>query len=48
MKKQPFHYDGSFHTIDALTGETSHNPFTLSDEMRANISANPFSAATEE
>jgi hypothetical protein len=48
MEKQPFHYDGSFHTNDVFTSETSLNPFILNDEMRANISANPFSAGTEE
>ncbi|WP_173427566.1 hypothetical protein [Mesobacillus campisalis] len=48
MENQPFHYDGSFHTNDALTGEAMQNPFILSDEMRANISTNPFSAGTEE
>jgi hypothetical protein len=42
MNKQPVHYDGSFQNNDAFEDATIVEQFNLTDEMRANISVNPF------
>ncbi|MFX3623477.1 MAG: hypothetical protein ACE3JP_05375 [Ectobacillus sp.] len=43
MDGKPIHYDGSAHNHDyANSDSTVKEPFTLTDEMRSNISGNPF------
>ncbi|WP_226577638.1 hypothetical protein [Halobacillus litoralis] len=40
MNEKPLHYDGSAPLSQEVT---AHEPFTLSDEARKNISGNPYS-----
>lgn len=43
MDGKPFHFDGSMHHNDSLGLDSTENePFELTDEMRKNISGNPF------
>jgi len=44
MESKPLHYDGSFQNVDALQREENNNEasFALTDEMRKNISGNPY------
>jgi hypothetical protein len=43
MTNKPIHYDGSIqNNDDATANSTVNEPFTLTDEMRANISGNPY------
>lgn len=43
MEGKPFHYDGSFENHGFLNLEaTTEEPFVLTDEMRMNISGNPY------
>jgi hypothetical protein len=43
MTNKPVHYDGSIQNNEASAANTTVNePFTLTDEMRANISGNPY------
>lgn len=42
MDGKPMHYDGSLHGALAEGGVNDQDPFKLTDEMRANISGNPF------
>lgn len=43
MENKPNHYDGSL-PVNSATNENSaqNDSFTVTDEMRANISGNPF------
>ena len=43
MTNQPIHYDGSIQNNESSTANSTVNEhFTLTDEMRANISGNPY------
>ncbi len=49
MNDKPLHYDGSA-LSDAISTSNSNldEPFVLTDEMRKNISGNPFGMETKE
>ncbi|MDR7077017.1 hypothetical protein J2Y03_002040 [Neobacillus niacini] len=43
MTNNPIHYDGSIQNNESSTSSAAVNePFTLTDEMRVNISGNPY------
>lgn len=43
MTNKPVHYDGSIqHNESSAANSTVNEPFTLTDEIRANISGNPY------
>lgn len=43
MENKPLHYDGSFHTVEAVEDELNNNEeFVITDEVRKNISGNPY------
>lgn len=43
MTNKPIHYDGSIQNNESSTNTPAVNEaFTLTDEMRANISGNPY------
>ncbi len=43
MTNKPVHYDGSMQSNEtSAANSTVNEPFTLTDEMRANISGNPY------
>jgi hypothetical protein len=43
MDSKPLHYDGSIQNVDAFESEANNNEaFELTDEMRINISGNPY------
>jgi hypothetical protein len=43
MTNKPIHYDGSIqNNDDATANSTVNEPFILTDEMRTNISGNPY------
>ncbi|WP_162831758.1 hypothetical protein [Halalkalibacter akibai] len=42
MENKPNHYDGSLQKVESSVGETAIEPFKLTDEMRINISGNPY------
>jgi len=43
MNDKPNHYDGSMHQDAVTTSDSTYNEsFTLTDEMRKNISGNPY------
>ncbi len=43
MSEKPLHYDGSIQANENSSAESIvSEPFTLTDEMRMNISANPY------
>jgi hypothetical protein len=43
MTNNPIHYDGSIQNNESSVANSAANePFTLTDEMRANISGNPY------
>ncbi|GAA0328572.1 hypothetical protein GCM10008967_18820 [Bacillus carboniphilus] len=43
MENKPVHYDGSAHNDELLKNEDNSNEtFELTDEMRKNISGNPY------
>lgn len=43
MENKPLHYDGSIQNLQASNSDaTSNEPFMITDEMRANISGNPY------
>lgn len=43
MANNPVHYDGSIQNNEtSAANSTVNEPFTLTDEMRANISGNPY------
>jgi hypothetical protein len=43
MTNKPNHYDGSIQNNETSTATSTVNePFTLTDEMRVNISGNPY------
>ncbi|MFA9559138.1 hypothetical protein ACERII_17660 [Evansella sp. AB-rgal1] len=43
MNDKPTHYDGSFHHNEATSDNSAgSDTFQIKDEMRANISGNPF------
>jgi hypothetical protein len=43
MTNKPIHYDGSIQNNETSpAASTVNEPFTLTDEMRANISGNPY------
>lgn len=43
MEKSPLHYDGSVQANEESKGEMVVNePFVLTDEMRKNLSGNPY------
>lgn len=43
MENKPMHYDGSIQNNHASDNDSANEPFKLTDEMRANISGNPYS-----
>ncbi len=42
MEGKPNHYDGSIQNSDTSTSNSANEPLKLTDEMRANISGNPY------
>ncbi|WP_174732417.1 hypothetical protein [Mesobacillus harenae] len=42
MNDKPLHYDGSVPVEGASSSEQAVNEFKITDEMRKNISGNPF------
>jgi hypothetical protein len=43
MEGKPLHYDGSFHNDSATESESiKKKPFELTDDMRKNITSNPY------
>jgi len=43
MESKPLHYDGSFQNMDTLESEaTTNEEFVLTEEIRKNISGNPY------
>jgi hypothetical protein len=43
MTNKPIHYDGSIQNNEtSVSNSTVNEPFTLTDEMRASISGNPY------
>jgi hypothetical protein len=42
MTNKPIHYDGSIQNNESSTNNAVNEPFTLTDEIRANISGNPY------
>ncbi len=43
MTNKPIHYDGSIQNNEtSASNSTVNEPFTLTDEMRASISGNPY------
>ncbi|WP_332634929.1 hypothetical protein [Halalkalibacter flavus] len=42
MENKPLHYDGSIQKNETGTTEAISEPFQLTDEMRENISGNPY------
>jgi len=42
MGDKPLHYDGSLHNLAANQSETITEPFVITDEIRKNLSGNPF------
>ncbi|MED1202380.1 hypothetical protein [Heyndrickxia acidicola] len=44
MDQKAFFYDGSFHVEETSNEETvTPSPFPITDEVRKNLAANPFS-----
>ncbi|WP_338786035.1 hypothetical protein [Metabacillus sp. FJAT-53654] len=41
MESKPLHYDGSIQNVDVIESEV-REAFELTDEMRKNISGNPY------
>ena len=48
MEGKPLHYDGSIQKIGEADVTSTSESFKLTDEMRANISANPYSVEKSE
>ncbi|MBU8906834.1 hypothetical protein [Desertibacillus haloalkaliphilus] len=48
MENKPMHYDGSIQNSDVTNTNHTEEPFTLTDEMRKNISANPYQSTENE
>jgi hypothetical protein len=47
MINKPIHYDGSIQNNEAsASNSTANEQFTLTDEIRANISGNPYFSET--
>ena len=43
MSEKPLHFDGSVQQAESTNNDSVANePFTLTDEMRMNISGNPY------
>ena len=42
MEGKPLHYDGSIQKVVEANDASTSESFKLTDEMRANISANPY------
>lgn len=43
MEQKSFYYDGSFHFEEASNEESVNSlPFAITDEVRKNLSGNPF------
>lgn len=42
MESKPIHYDGSTQYTEASIEDHSNESFVLTDEMRTNISGNPY------
>ena len=42
MESKPLHYDRSIQNVDANDNEANNEVFELTDEMRKNISGNPY------
>ncbi|MGM0876304.1 MAG: hypothetical protein ACQEWV_16410 [Bacillota bacterium] len=43
MEGKPLHYDGSVQNVESSTADSFvSEPFKLTDEMRNNISSNPY------
>lgn len=47
MQNKPVHFDGSFQ-MGTESDVAVTEPFTLTDEMRKNLAANPYGAVEEE
>ncbi|WP_211274893.1 hypothetical protein [Bacillus marinisedimentorum] len=48
MEGKPIHYDGSVQNPQNPNGESVNETFKLTEEMRVNISANPYIPADPE
>lgn len=46
-EEKPLHFDGSLLNHDRFDKDFPNEPFVLTDEMRANISGNPFMNQSE-
>lgn len=44
---KPLHFDGSLLNLDKLEKDSLNEPIVLTDEMRANISGNPYMNQSE-
>ncbi|UCZ54675.1 hypothetical protein LGQ02_07980 [Bacillus shivajii] len=44
MENKPMHFDGSYQNSEQLINDQSHETVQLTDDMRKNISGNPFLA----
>ncbi|MDZ5471442.1 hypothetical protein SM124_06745 [Bacillus sp. 31A1R] len=44
MEGKPMHYDGSIQNSQNPNENVESQPFVLTDEMRVNISGNPYSS----
>ncbi|WP_209121098.1 hypothetical protein [Alkalihalobacillus sp. BA299] len=42
METKPLHYDGSVQNSESLESEANNETFELTDEIRKNISGNPY------
>jgi hypothetical protein len=42
MEGKPIHYDGSIQNNGDTISDFTNEPFKLTDEMRVNISGNPY------
>jgi hypothetical protein len=43
MENKPLHYDGSNQNVEAFESEAQNNEaFVITDEMRKNLSGNPY------
>ncbi|WP_246938783.1 hypothetical protein [Bacillus pinisoli] len=48
MENKPLHYDGSIQNTETSENSYGSEPFKLTDEMRLNISGNPFFSESKE
>lgn len=48
MEEKPIHFDGSFQNINSSNTDSIDEPFKLTDEIRVNVSGNPYTSADSE